>query len=629
MMKVFGNKNWLFFFIILIGWLAWGFFNHKSIVKIEAPRENTPLPIITDDISTTNLISQEAILMGSKFSFIVEADKELALKAIRAATDRLQALESKLTSWHPSSDIFRVNEHAGISPVSVNKETFFVLKLAKKIHIETAGAFDITIGAVWELWPFRNPKQILPTKEQIQAHLKLVDASLIEMNEKTLSVYLPHRGMKLNLGGIGKGYAAKIAIQTMVDMGIKQAAISAGGDIYLLGKKTTGPWKIAIQNPRHPNHFIERFIIGDSAVATSGDYERYLLKDGKRINHIIDPSTGYPAKDCQSVTIITADPTLADAYATAVFVMGVKNGMAWIEDKQGIEALIIDAKGILHPSSGWKQITGKENKPTKVIKTVINEKKHPQSPTRTTPTMHLGVLEGRGNRNDMIEIPAGNFLSGDKKHNAHTKSFLIDRTEVTNQQYQQFLEMTNNNIHQYSHPNEPTNKDHTPRYWREYRSPLFRKTIAAQLAPFNNKTFKQPTHPVIGIDWWDAYAFARWAGKRLPTKIEWEKAARGTDGRIWPWGNQWDYKKANTGGEKWGELDGFTYSAPAQSFPEGLSIYGCLNMAGNVSEWTQEGYVMGGSSKNTPSGVRCSAKVLRKPDFRSFDIGFRCAADQK
>jgi len=155
---------------------------------------------------------------------------------------------------------------------------------------------------------------------------------------------------------------------------------------------------------------------------------------------------------------------------------------------------------------------------------------------------------------------------------------------------------------------------------------LIARRVEGGLAPFRGDTFSDPERPVVRVDWWDVYAFSRWAGKRLPRRQEWEKAAAGRSGRRWPWGNEWRYGLANGGGEMNGERDGYTYSAPVTAFGNGASEYGALNMAGNVAEWTQEGFVMGGSSRGNPSQLATSAGVLRDPGFRSFDLGFRAAA---
>jgi formylglycine-generating enzyme required for sulfatase activity len=229
----------------------------------------------------------------------------------------------------------------------------------------------------------------------------------------------------------------------------------------------------------------------------------------------------------------------------------------------------------------------------------------------------------------MVSIPGGGFLSGDKRHKASVKHrYRIDVTEVSNGQYQAFLNaLTGDNRRSYGHPQEPKINSYIPRYWTEYRAPLFRKTAAAKIAPFDGLTFRLPYNPVVGIDWWDAYAYCQWANRRLPTELEWEKAARGIDGRIWPWGDRWASGKANSGGDKWGEVDGYIYAAPVISFGGGASVYGVLNMAGNVAEWTAEGSLMGGSSNSSPSGVRASAKQRYEREYRSFNIGFRCAAD--
>ncbi len=230
----------------------------------------------------------------------------------------------------------------------------------------------------------------------------------------------------------------------------------------------------------------------------------------------------------------------------------------------------------------------------------------------------------------MSYVPAGKFLSGDDKqtHNI-PQAYWVDITEVSNSQYQLFIKETNKpvGVNKYAHKNEPKQNSYQPKYWGEYRSKFFVGSPAAKVAPFNNETFTQAENPVVGVDWWDAYAFCQWSGKRLPTAVEWEKSARGVDGRIWPWGNVWHYENANTGGDKWGEVDGFIYAAPVVSFGRGASVYGILNMAGNVAEWIDEPALMGGSSNNRPSGVRSSAKIQRNKNYRSFNIGFRCATD--
>jgi formylglycine-generating enzyme required for sulfatase activity len=191
---------------------------------------------------------------------------------------------------------------------------------------------------------------------------------------------------------------------------------------------------------------------------------------------------------------------------------------------------------------------------------------------------------------------------------------VIDKTEVSNEEYKAF---------------QVANPDYKqPKYWQEYRSEFFINSVAAKLAPFNKDTFTKPNHPVVGVDWSVAKAYCEWKGKRLPSRQEWMQFAGAKENRIWPWGNEWDYSKANTGGEKWGENDGYIYSAPVDSFKEGISPSGALNMAGNVAEWTADQFVVGGSSNSSPSGVRIKSHIKREPEYRSFDIGFRCILDK-
>ena len=238
------------------------------------------------------------------------------------------------------------------------------------------------------------------------------------------------------------------------------------------------------------------------------------------------------------------------------------------------------------------------------------------------------------------------------------RAYALDRDEVTNAQYRKFLAaVAAHGDAAWAHPAQPPGKDHTPRYWRDF-NPLLHDAGYARLAQYNAATFTGDTTPVVGVDWFDAYAYAKWAGKRLPTEAEWECAARGPDGRRWPWGNDWQWGLCNIVGEKFGadvraqgrEKDGYIYPAPVGTYPAGRSPYGCADMAGNAAEWVADWYaadayltgsannppgpetgtervVRGGSSQNYASYVRCAVRFHHEPDFKTFILGFRCAKD--
>lgn len=592
-------KLWLFFVIVVGGALFYGLVldrPHPLPARKTAPAPALPPPVITPALMHDGLVQRDTVLLGVQFVFAVEAERAQAERAIEAAVMRLRELEKHIAPGKQGSEIARLNDRAGIAPVQVSAEVFKLLQLANDVQRETQGNFDVSLGA-----------------------------TPIILDHGHSSAMLPRKNMRVDLNALGKGYAAQLALAVMKEQGIPRAALRIGGDSYLLGQHNSGPWIIDIAHPRWKGRSIERFLAANTAVAT--------VEDARFVGAA--PGSAHPADRCQSVTVISADPLRATAYANAVFALGAARGLAWIEAQPGIAALVVGADGAVYRSSNWRkvaQLLDEENLPaqsapaaktiTEQITTLAMEQQ------RTTPEPKQRQSAAHANKAGMVKVPAGPYLAGDDKHAAQIRHhFYIDRTEVSNRDYRLFLEATAKHPHAYCHPDEPAGKEHSPRYWREFRSPLFRTGVAAQLAPFDQATFRQPDNPVVGIDWWDAYAYARWAGKRLPSRAEWEKAARGTDGRTWPWGNVWDYRRANSGGEKWGEQDGYTYAAPVVSFPNGASPYGLLNMAGNVAEWSAEGFVMGGSSNSNPSEVRTSAAVAREPGYRNFDIGFRCVAD--
>ena len=450
----------------------------------------------------SGLVRSEVALLGSSFVFVVEAPEEPAERAIHTAVEGLRELEEALSSWRPSSEVYALNVRAGIEPVPVGEHTLAVLERAVALYHETEGAFDVTIGPVWDLWPFRDPQRPLPSVGDIQDALTLVDASRIELDRERSTAYLPTKGMKVNLGAIGKGYAAELAVKTLMGLGIRRAAVGAGGDLYLLGRKSTGPWVVGVEDPAWPGRYIERFVAGDTAVATSGASQRYVIRAGKRYGHILDPRTGQPAVGSQSVTIITADATAADAYATAVFVMGPEDGMAWVETRAGVEALIVDDSGEQFRSSGWRQMTGErageeQGLTGKAAAPAADSRVERTRSTPVSPAAHARVTEQaiEPRLGKMLSIPAWISASKDASDQTAQAAFRIDRTEVSNEAYAEFLAGMSDEPHRFCHPGEPKDKDHRPRYWREFRSPLFLASVASRLAPFDTDTFRKPKHP--------------------------------------------------------------------------------------------------------------------------------------
>ncbi len=383
------------------------------------------------------------------------------------------------------------------------------------------------------------------------------------------------RGARFEPGALAWGYAAEAALEAMASAGADAAVVESSEGRFVRGAS----WPVELRSPQWPDRILEAWPMDTGALYSHGA--------GRR---------------CLQATVHTPDRGLAPALAKVLCERG-RRGLAWLE-KRGARGLLVDRAGAVHRSASWVGRPPLEVEPAPPAAAAQPEAR---SPGRTTPTVQpIDTTLAQG---DLVD--AGGFR--------------IQRTEVSNADYRRFIEA--GVAHRHCHPSEPADKDHTPRYWTEFRDPVFLRG-AARLAPFDAQTFRDPKRPVVGVDWWDAYAYARWAGLRLPTRGEHAAAARGP-GRTWPWGERWAYARANTGGEKWAERDGHLYAAPVDSFRQGAAACGALHLAGNVAEWTLEGFVAGGSSNSTPSGVAAGAGEPRRPGYRSFDIGFRCAADSE
>jgi len=241
------------------------------------------------------------------------------------------------------SDVFRINSNAGVKPVKVSDDTLAMLN--KSLHYAglSNGAFDPTVGPLMELWGFGQQYCQVPGSEELKASLALVGFQRLVIDSKAKTVFLPVKGMKVDLGGIAKGYATDRAVEKLREMGIHSAIINAGGNVYALGSRPNGtPWTIGIRDPRDRTRIIAVIKAKDAAVATSGDYERYFIKDGVRYHHILDPSTGKPARHLMAVTVVAANAAQADVLATALFVLGPQSGPVMMRSLSGAKAVFVD-----------------------------------------------------------------------------------------------------------------------------------------------------------------------------------------------------------------------------------------------------------------------------------------------
>jgi thiamine biosynthesis lipoprotein len=283
--------------------------------------------------------------MGNRFEIsVVSEDENWANERIENAISEISRIEQLLTTFKPDSQTNLINDNAGIKPVRVDKEVFDLIQRSLKISNLTQGAFDITYGSIDKsLWNFDTKMTSLPDKETAKNMVKLIDYQKVILNQDNNSVFLKEEGMRIGFGGIGKGYAAEMAKQLMIKEGVKSGVVNASGDLTTWGNQPDGKqWTIGIADPNHKNKTFSSLNISNMAVATSGDYEKFVMIGGKRYSHTINPKTGLPITGIKSVTIIAPNAELADSLATPVTVMGVKVGLDLINQIKGIACVIID-----------------------------------------------------------------------------------------------------------------------------------------------------------------------------------------------------------------------------------------------------------------------------------------------
>ncbi|HUE86321.1 MAG TPA: FAD:protein FMN transferase [Vicinamibacterales bacterium] len=295
--------------------------------------------------------------MGSEVRVTVWTAQESvaydAFDAVFAEFDRLDAL---LSIWKPGSDVLRINAGAGQAPVAVSPETIEILQAAQRVSVWTDGKFDITFGALSDVWRFDHDQDNrVPGAVEIAARLPLVDHRRVVVDAGAGTAFVEVAGMRIHLGGIGKGYAVDRAVALLRVYGIRDFMVQFGGDLYVSGQPGDGPWRLGINDPRGaPDESFATIDLRDATFSTSGDYERFFIADGVRYHHLLDPETGHPARDSRSVTIVAASAMVADALSTGVFIMGAHKGMELVERLPDVEAVIVSAGNEVLISSGLR-----------------------------------------------------------------------------------------------------------------------------------------------------------------------------------------------------------------------------------------------------------------------------------
>ena len=293
--------------------------------------------------------------MGSQLRLAAwTPDETAAVAAFDQVFREFDRLDALMSVWRPGSDVVRLNEAAGQHPVAVSPDTLEVLAAARQASEWTGGKFDITFGALADIWKFDHDQDnVVPDRQAIDARLPLVDYRVVQIDRVAGTAYINRAGSRVHLGGIGKGYAVDRAAALLRQRGLADFLIQGGGDLYVAGRNGEVPWTLGLNDPRGAaGKSFASIELRDRTFSTSGDYERFFIKDGTRYHHLIDPDRGEPATGARSVTIVADRAMLADALSTGVFVLGPTDGMALIEKLPRVEGVIVTSTNHILISSG-------------------------------------------------------------------------------------------------------------------------------------------------------------------------------------------------------------------------------------------------------------------------------------
>lgn len=301
---------------------------------------------------------RDTVLMGSRFKItLVDIDSISVEKNINKAIDEMVRIEHLISDWKPTSQVSQINQNAGIKPIKVDQEVIELTKRALYFSNLTEGAFDISFAAMDKIWKFDGSMEEIPTSSAIQKAIEKIGYQHIIINEKDSTIFLEKPGMKIGFGSTGKGYAADKAREIMQNLGINAGIIDASGDMTTWGNQLDEkPWRIGITNPFHRNKMADILSLKNAAVTTSGDYEKFVMIDGKRYSHIINPKTGMPSTGLTGVTVIGPNAEMCNGFSTSIMVLGKKKGLALINQQKDYAALLITDEGKIIRSKKYKKI---------------------------------------------------------------------------------------------------------------------------------------------------------------------------------------------------------------------------------------------------------------------------------
>ncbi|MFM7019480.1 MAG: FAD:protein FMN transferase [Aquirufa sp.] len=299
------------------------------------------------------LFQRTDLLMGNRFDLGIVSENSMDANAgLAEAVEEIKRIERLLTTFDERSQTNQINVHAGIAPVEVDQEVFDLIARAQKIAHLTQGAFDLSYGSLDKrLWNFDQEMRSLPDPMEMANSVRLIDYQAIELDAANQTVFLRNKGMRIGFGGIGKGYAADRTKSLLVNLGFQHGVVNASGDMSAWGLNERGlPWQVAIVDPDDPQKAIAHFDLTNAAVATSGNYEKYVMIAGKKYSHTISPKTGYPIQGIKSVSVFAPVAELADALTTPIAVMGVEVGLDLVNQLNGINCVIIDDDNRIYQS---------------------------------------------------------------------------------------------------------------------------------------------------------------------------------------------------------------------------------------------------------------------------------------